>query len=69
MMLSDYLRENNLTLAEFAERVSVVHTTVMRWANGTLFPSAAAMRRIHAATDGQVTANDLLAAQQEANAA
>jgi DNA-binding transcriptional regulator YiaG len=40
--------------------MGVSHTTVLRWADGTITPTGDALLRLHAATGGLVTPNDML---------
>ena len=63
MHLRDYLRPadgHRITATDLANRMGVSHTTVIRWADGTISPSAAALVALHKATDGKVTPNDML---------
>ncbi len=73
MKLSDWLDEKKEPRATFARRVGVHPITVTKWCSGIWIPRADALDRIHAATDGAVTANDFLAAvlerRREADAA
>lgn len=65
MKLSCFLRVSGETALAFSARVGVSHTTVSRWLNGRAYPQREAIRRIRAATDGMVTADDFLDAENE----
>ena len=43
-----------------AERIGVTPTMVTEYAEGRMWPGREIMKRIETATDGQVTANDML---------
>ncbi|WP_373319090.1 YdaS family helix-turn-helix protein [Gluconobacter kondonii] len=43
-----------------ARRLGVSHTTVSRWISRQTIPSPRMLGAIHRATDGQVTASDLI---------
>ncbi len=63
MHLRDYLKPKDgkrIPASVLAEEIGVAHTTVLRWADGTIQPGAEALRKIHAATGGAVTPNDML---------
>jgi transcriptional regulator with XRE-family HTH domain len=58
MNLRDYLRSNGMTALSFARQIETSHVAVGRWLNQQRIPNAVMMRRIIAATNGQVTPND-----------
>lgn len=58
MTLQEYLREAQLTRAQFADRVGVSYETVRRYLNGTRIPDRNTMAKIALATGCKVTAND-----------
>lgn len=62
MNLSDYLKRERLTQAQFAERVGAHPVTVNRWATGAAVPKRRQMQEIERATAGEVTPNDMLSA-------
>ncbi len=68
MLLSDWLQVRSLTDAAFAAVTGCGPTTVNRIRRGATMPEASLIARIVAATDGQVTANDLFDAYQAAHA-
>lgn len=59
MKLDEYLSENGLSCAAFAERIDVDVTTVIRIKNSQVLPHLKTLRAIWNATDGVVTPNDL----------
>lgn len=63
MQLGAYLKSKKLKPAEFAEIVGVHRTTVVRLCEGTRGVSREMAQRIHAATNGKVTATDLFSAK------
>lgn len=60
MDLATYQRETGETEAQLAERLGIAQATVNHLKRRTGRPSADLMKRIHDATDGKVTPNDLL---------
>lgn len=60
--LAEYLHENRLTQAQFAERIGTTQATVSRFIRGKRFPHVAILRRIQEETGGAVTAGDMLEA-------
>ncbi|KKL85720.1 hypothetical protein LCGC14_1951930 [marine sediment metagenome] len=58
MKLSDYLKEQALTLSAFAEAVGLDVSTVHRAATGKVIPTRENMAAIVKATDGAVQPND-----------
>jgi transcriptional regulator with XRE-family HTH domain len=57
MTLPEYLREAQLSQAQFAARIGVRRQLVQRYVKGRI-PEAKIMARIALATGGRVTAND-----------
>ena len=57
MKLSDYMRANSLSRAEFAEKIEVSPEAVRRYLNGRI-PTSRVMEKIALATGCKVTAND-----------
>lgn len=66
MHLSDYLRDRGETTTHFAGRVNTSRVSISRIIHRRQMPSAELMKRIHAATDGAVTANDFVHAEAAA---
>lgn len=60
MRLSDYLEASSIRPTAFARQLGVSHTTVARWAAGTVPPSLEWMEKIAEATGGQVMPNDFM---------
>lgn len=60
MTLTEYLAANNLTASAFAERLDVPPSTVIRLIKGERSPRLELLRKIMAATDGEVTPNDFV---------
>ena len=62
MKLSEWLRSNDVSPADFAGRVGVHRSTVGRWIDprSDAKPDWDVLPRIIEATDGAVTANDFL---------
>ena len=60
MTLSEYLHERGETVTHFARRIETSRVSVSRIIHGKQTPGSQLIKRIHAATDGAVTANDLL---------
>ena len=58
MRLSEYIKSNSLTDAEFAAKGPFSRGAVIKWRYGQRIPRPDQMRRISEVTDGQVTAND-----------
>ncbi|MFY8047907.1 MAG: helix-turn-helix domain-containing protein [Erythrobacter sp.] len=61
MTLAEYIKASRGTAAELAKKLGVSHTTVYRWAAGTIEPSLKACSRIEEHTEGAVTVADLVA--------
>jgi transcriptional regulator with XRE-family HTH domain len=68
MTLDEYLEKQapKLSHAEFGERIGVTQAAISRYLNGDRFPSPELIRKIQAATNDAVTANDLLAGFEKA---
>jgi len=60
MQLRDYLAQKGERPAEFARRTGLTHTTISRILNGRRSAGRRVIEAIHDATDGKVTANDLV---------
>ena len=58
MRLSDYLKAEGMTLAQFGSQIGISASTVHRYATGLRVPKPEVMSRVFAATDGRVTPND-----------
>lgn len=59
MRLSDWLRDNDITPAEFGRRIGArSRMTVPRYLDGSRKPDGETMAAIYAATGGAVTPND-----------
>ncbi len=65
--LKRYLERNRLSVEEFAKMVGVHNTTLYRYLNGTAAPTATTLKAIVDATDGAVTADELLAEMSKAS--
>ena len=61
MTLDEYLTTNGISGAAFAERIGVNAATVYRIKTGRVFPHRSTLAAIVEATEGAVTANDLVA--------
>lgn len=60
MNLRTWLAANKISIADFAGRIGVTQTAVYRYVDGDRTPRPEVLRQIHAATGGEVTANDFL---------
>ena len=58
MKLVDYLKQQNLSISEFARRAQILPSTASRAVHGKVLPSERTMRRIIDATGGAVQPND-----------
>lgn len=65
MTLSEYLKQHQIDRQQFAETIGVDRVSVYRWETGKAFPIRH-LQKIIAATDGAVTANDFVQAQEAA---
>ncbi|MEO0486893.1 MAG: helix-turn-helix transcriptional regulator [Pseudomonadota bacterium] len=59
MQLKEFLKKNGLQMSEFGAMVGTTGATICRIANGQV-PRKALMAKIHEATGGQVSPNDLV---------
>jgi transcriptional regulator with XRE-family HTH domain len=64
--LSDYLDQRNEAQNAFAARAGLSDATLSRVLKGKIPPSPDVVEKVHAATDGAVTANDLFEAWRAA---
>jgi transcriptional regulator with XRE-family HTH domain len=60
--LTDYLANRDETQTAFSQRAGLTDATLSRVLNGKTPPSPDVVEKVHAATDGAVTANDLFEA-------
>lgn len=60
--LSDYLASRNETQTAFAQRAGLTDATLSRVMSGKTPPSPDVVEKVHAASEGAVTANDLFEA-------
>lgn len=60
MKLAQYLTDNDLKPAAFADRIGVAPSTITRILRGERKPQLDLIRKIKAGTDGQVTADDFM---------
>lgn len=58
MKLQDFLKENSLTHAAFAEMVGVRQATINRYVRGERFPSPDMIKTIQKVTAGRVAVAD-----------
>jgi transcriptional regulator with XRE-family HTH domain len=75
MHLKDFLRPpdgRKLSNAEFGRQIGRSEATIYRWVEGEAMPGPEGLRQLFKATDGQVTATDMLnglkAKREDANA-
>lgn len=66
MTLDEYLRHTGRTRAEFARTIGITGQAVAYYIAGKRHPRPAIMRRIVAATEGEVRPDDFLAAVEDA---
>jgi transcriptional regulator with XRE-family HTH domain len=59
MTLSEFLRQNQVTLTEFASQIGTTVATVSRIADGIVVPRRKLLLRIFEVTGGLVTPNDV----------
>lgn len=70
MQLTQYLRDNRLTLAQFASAIGVANAGVVaKYVDGSRTPRPAIMREIARVTNGLVQPNDFFAVSTDASAA
>ena len=60
MKLIDYMTTTRITSVALARRIGVSHSTVLRWAHGTMSPSMRRIPAIETATEGKVAAQDFV---------
>jgi predicted transcriptional regulator len=60
MKLNDFLSAEGISMGAFAKTVGTTTATISRVSDGTVVPRKALMERIHDATGGLVTPNDLV---------
>ena len=58
MKLRTYIKDQGLTIEEFANQIGVPKGTIGRYCKGTRFPNRKMFLRIQKATAGKVTPND-----------
>jgi len=58
MHLKDYLSDQNMTQAEFAELLGVTHQAVNQWLRGRRFPRRELVVKIEKITGGNVKPSD-----------
>ena len=59
MLLSDWLRDNDITYPEFGHRTGFSSRTIEKWARGERYPKYKATKVILRVTHGKVTPQDL----------
>lgn len=60
MNLHAFLKQNHLSISQFAAEVESTAGTISRVADGLVVPRRALMLRIYVATSGRVSPNDLV---------
>lgn len=60
MNLHSFLKQNHLSISQFAAEVDSTAGTISRVADGLVVPRRALMLRIYVATSGRVSPNDLV---------
>lgn len=60
MTLGDYLKSQNISRADFGDMIGVDEVSVGRYVRRERVPRPDVMRRIKAATNGEVTADSFL---------
>jgi transcriptional regulator with XRE-family HTH domain len=60
MRLDRYLKRRKITPEAFAGSIGVHPTTIYRFLQGLSFPKSSNLKRIAAATEGKVQANDFM---------
>jgi transcriptional regulator with XRE-family HTH domain len=58
MTLKEWISEQNITIAEAAERIGISRMSVYSYIRGSRLPRHKAMRKIARATGGKVQPND-----------
>lgn len=65
MKLKDWLSKHRISGSEFARRLNVTRAAVSRYSTEDRVPRPAILRRIHDATDGEVSAADFLFCRED----
>ena len=65
MKLKDYITKNKISVPEFAVLIGVDVTAIRRYIHGERMPRVGVIRRIMAATNGKVTADDYVDAIED----
>ena len=60
MELKKYLKLNNISRREFAEKIGVSHSTIVNWCLGRTLPHADWIEKIFKASKKKVTRKDIL---------
>jgi transcriptional regulator with XRE-family HTH domain len=68
MTLAEYLKSSRGNAIDLSRALGVSHTTVARWASGTMEPSLVTCARIEKITRRKVTIREMVATAQEAAA-
>lgn len=68
MTLAEYLAVNGIKASTFADTISVPPSTVLRLLKGERSPRLELLKKIMEATNGAVTPNDFLSADEDATA-
>lgn len=58
MKLEDYLTKNEISRAQFAEKIGVTEASLSRYLTGDRFPRERILKLIFEATNGAVTPSD-----------
>lgn len=64
MKLADWLKQHDVTQAQFADDIGVSKGAVSGYCNGAGWPEKKTAEKIFARTDGAVTPNDFLEAAE-----
>ena len=65
MKLKIYLVQNNITVTEFAERIGYSRSQISNIINGASNPSKRLAKAIEKATNGEVSADELLKGKKD----
>lgn len=68
MRLTEYLKSNSISNADFAARIGVTVQALSRYRRNERKPEWVVLERIQSATDGAVTPNDFLFSQGSSRA-
>lgn len=63
MLLREYLKENEISVDEFAAAIDCSRGAVLKWQSGERYPRVPQLLAISKETNGEVTANDFTAQQ------